>query len=193
VTQSAPLVIGGRYHELLYILIATLISAPHSKAVSVVDFEGRFDLLRLIATPPVIQEGEAAFTTALRRADLDHVHILRLAAGDAEYVANAIAHMEEYMLYAPHCSRDREWWGAVVIGGGLNPAGGTPGGGHVAVIADRRGWLRIDHAEIPQFLDVAVEDAMADRDNRQRAVQETGWVGSSQWGSLVFGRIQKRR
>ncbi|KAK0616533.1 hypothetical protein B0T14DRAFT_434262 [Immersiella caudata] len=191
-TQSAPLAVTGRYHELLYVLIASLIAAPHNKAVSIIDFEGSFELLRLLATPPAIQDGAPTSTNRFRRADLDHVHVLRPAPGDAAHIAGCIASMEEYMLYAPHCSRDREWWGAVVIGGGLNPAGDN-GAGHVCVVTDRKGWLRVQRAEVPQFLDATVESALVDRDSRQWEVEDAGWVGTSPWGSVVLGGAQRGR
>ncbi|KAK0644294.1 hypothetical protein B0T16DRAFT_302765, partial [Cercophora newfieldiana] len=189
-TQSAPLALTGRYHELLYVLIASLISEPHNKAVSIVDFEGSFELLRLFATAPAAQEGSPTVAKSLSRADFDHVHILRPAPGDAAHIASCIATMEKYMLYAPHCSRSREWWGTVVIGGGLSPAGSS-GSGHVSVVTDRKGWMRVERAEVPLFMDATAEGALVDRKNRQRAVEEAGWVGTSPWGSVVFGRGQK--
>ncbi|KAK4452699.1 hypothetical protein QBC34DRAFT_28834 [Podospora aff. communis PSN243] len=191
-TQSAPLALTGRYHELLYVLIASLIAAPHSKSVSIIDFEGSFEILRLLATPLAVQGGSPTTTKRLRRADLDHVHFLRSAPGDAAHVAACVASMEEYMLYAPHCSRDREWWGAVVIGGGLNPAD-TSGAGHVCVVTDRKGWMKVERAEVPPFWDVTVEGALAERENRQQAVEEAGWVASSPWGNVVFGGVHQGR
>jgi hypothetical protein len=187
-TQSASLAVSGRYLELLYVLIATLVCVPHHKTVSVVDFEGRFDPLRLLTT--AVHLGDPTHSvdtrpTTPRRSDLDHVHILRPSRGDATHVAGCVASMEEHMLYGSHCSRTREWWGTVVIGGGLNPAGGA---GHVAAVADWKGWLRVDRVEVPQFLDVGVEEAIADRERRQRAVEEAGWMATSPWGALVFGR-----
>jgi len=197
-TQSASLAVSGRHLELLYVLVATLIAPPHGKAVSIVDFDGRFEPLRLLATAPAIAaptgvaQGRDAPTATtgpnrLSRADLDHVYILHPPRGDAAHVAGCVASVEEYMVYSKHKSRAREWWGTVVIGGGLNPAG-AGGGGQVAVVADWRGWLRVERAEVPPFRDMGVEDAMLDLEERQRAVDEAGWVASSPWGSMVFGR-----
>ncbi|KAK1754052.1 hypothetical protein QBC47DRAFT_385495 [Echria macrotheca] len=190
-TQSAtPLSISGRHHELLYVLVATLIGPPQCKAISVVDFDGRFDVLRLLATVPATSTAKA-----LCRADLEHVYVLSPARGGSAHVARCVASMEEYMVYSAHASREREWWGTVVIGGGLNPAAATTRGrgdghGHVAVTADWKGWLRVERAEVPSFRDMGVEVAMVDREQRERAVDEAGWVGVSAWGSYVFGRNQ---
>ncbi|KAK4040155.1 hypothetical protein C8A01DRAFT_46473 [Parachaetomium inaequale] len=195
-TQSAPLALTGRYRELLYVLVAALIAAPHQKAVAVVDFEGRFDPLRLLATP--VEETAATAPTAaglksratVQRADLDHVHILRPARGSSTHIADCVASIEAYMLYASHRSRGREWWGTVVIGGGLNPAGSAPAAAsaQVAVTADWKGWLRVDRAEVPAFWDTSAEEALADREERQAAVEDAGWIASSPWGGFSIGR-----
>ncbi|KAK3317011.1 hypothetical protein B0H66DRAFT_520197 [Apodospora peruviana] len=205
-TQSAPLAITGRHHELLYVLVATLIAPPFEKAVSIVDFDGRFDALRLLATAPYgdeigvataahseeeqgrIQAVEMSSSNRIvRRSDLDHVYILCPARGDLTHIADCIASMEEYMVYGSHRSRAREWWGTMVIGGGLNPAGGASAG-HVAVTAGWRGWLRVDRAEVPAFSSgMSVEEALADREKRQAAVDDAGWVASCPWGWFTFG------
>ena len=92
---AAVLAVTGRHRELVYALVATLIAAPHEKAVAVVDLEGRFDPLRLLATAPVSAAsapttsrsttgtggggggGGCSTPAAVRPADLDHVHLLR--------------------------------------------------------------------------------------------------------------------
>ncbi|KAK0615195.1 hypothetical protein B0T17DRAFT_619996 [Bombardia bombarda] len=192
-TQSAPLAISGRYYELLYVLVATLIASPHSKAISIIDFEGRFDPLRLLTTSPFEEVATANRPQPkpfLRRADLDHVHILRPVRGSAAHIASCVASVEQYMLYGTHPSRGREWWGTVVIGGGLNPAGSVSAAtsAQVAVTADWKGWLRVERAEIRPFGGVGVEQALADRDRRQAAVDNVSWVASSPWGSFPFRR-----
>ncbi|KAK0708606.1 hypothetical protein B0H67DRAFT_444058, partial [Lasiosphaeris hirsuta] len=178
-THSAPLAITGRHLALLHTLIATLLAAPHRHTVALVDFTARFDPLRLLTS------GHPALT----RADLAHLHIARPARGPPAHTARCVAAMEDHMLYAPHASRARPWWGTVVVGGGLNPAAELPGaaataapGGRVAVTADWKGWLRVDRAEVPAFWDLGVEEALRDREGRQRAVEEAGWVGVSAWG-----------
>ncbi|KAK4098398.1 hypothetical protein N658DRAFT_432030, partial [Parathielavia hyrcaniae] len=194
-TQSAPLALTGRHRELLCVLVATLISPPHDKAVAIVDFEGRFDPVRLLAARPAEEGAPAALTNPVQRADLDHVHILRPARGSVAHVADCVASIEEYMLYGSHRSRGREWWGTVVIGGGLNPAGSASAAAsaQVAVTADWKGWLRVDRAEVPTFWDMSAEEALADREGRQAAVEDAGWVGSSPWGSFTICRREGGR
>jgi hypothetical protein len=199
-TQSAPLALTGRHRELLYVLVATLIRPPHDKAVAIVDFEGRFDPLRLLATRPAQEED--TFTTAplktrptVQRADLDHVHILRPARGSDTHIAACVASMEEYMFYGSHRSRGREWWGTIVIGGGLNPRGSASAAAspQVAVTAAWKGWLRVHRAEVPTFGDMSAEEALADREKRQAAVEEAGWVASSPWGGFLICRREGGR
>ncbi|KAL2162543.1 hypothetical protein VTH06DRAFT_7457 [Thermothelomyces fergusii] len=203
-THSATLALTGRHRELLYVLVAALVSAPHEKAVAIVDFEGRFDPLRLLATP-VVQDTAAAgpasagskpAPAAVRRADLDHVHVLRPARGSASHVAECIRSVERYMLYGSHRSGAREWWGTVVIGGGLNPAGtaAAAASAQVAVTADWKGWLRVDRAEVPTFRwDVSAEEALKDREKRQAAVEDAGWLATSPWGGFSIGRRKMGR
>ncbi|KAK4151289.1 hypothetical protein C8A00DRAFT_17299 [Chaetomidium leptoderma] len=193
-TLSAPLALTGRHRELLYVLVATLITAPHEMAVAIVDFEGRFDPLRLLAT--MVDQAAVTGSTAaeskpratVQRADLDHVHILRPARGSFAHIAECVASIEGYILYGSHRSRGREWWGTVVIGGGLNPAGNASAAAsaQVTVTADWKGWLRVDRAEVPTFWDMTVEEAMADREKRQAAVEDAGWVATSPWGGFTI-------
>jgi hypothetical protein len=187
-----------------------LISPPHEKAVAIVDFEGSFDPLRLLATPVEVQEETATTAataaesnkprTTLQRADLDHVHILRPARGSSTHIADCVASIEAYMLYGSHRSRGREWWGTVVIGGGLDPAGRSASAAasasaqaQVAVTADWKGWLRVDRAEVPSFWGLSAEEALADREKRQAAVEDAGWVVSSPWGGFEIGRREMGR
>ncbi|KAK3305155.1 uncharacterized protein B0T15DRAFT_189956 [Chaetomium strumarium] len=199
-TQSAPLAVTGRHRELLYVLVATLISAPHNKAVAIVDFTGRFEPLRLLATNPLgnantsHETGDAApRRPTVQRADLEHVHIIRARRCGASDAARCVASIKEYMLYGNHRSHDREWWGTVVIGGGLNPAGGVSAAAaaQVAVTADWKGWLRVDRAEVPTFWDMSAEEALADREKRQAAVEDAGWVATSPWGNFTIGRRER--
>ncbi|KAG7286804.1 hypothetical protein NEMBOFW57_009121 [Staphylotrichum longicolle] len=179
-TQSAPLALTGRHRELLYVLIATLVSPPHSKAVAVVDFEDCLDPLQLLTTAPFEQ------STTVQRADLDHVHILRPARGTSTHIAHCVASIEKHMLYGYHQSRSREWWGTIVIGGGLNPAGSVAASAQAAVTADWKGWLRVDRAEVSSFWDTSAEEALAERDKRQAAVEAAGWVATSPWGGFTI-------
>ncbi|KAL2145643.1 hypothetical protein VTI28DRAFT_6701 [Corynascus sepedonium] len=201
-TQSANLALTGRHRELLYVLVATLISAPHEKAVAIVDFEGRFNPLRLLATQPIQDTAATDLASAasksvptVRRADLDHVHILRPARGSFTHIAECVRSIEEYMLYGSHRSGAREWWGTIVIGGGWNPAGtaSATASAQVAVTADWKGWLRVDRPEVPTFWDMSAEEALADRETRQAAVEDAGWLATSPWGGFSIGRREMGR
>ncbi|KXX81418.1 hypothetical protein MMYC01_202651 [Madurella mycetomatis] len=194
-TQSAPLAVTGRHRELLYVLIATLIASPYEKALAIVDFEGRFDPMRLLATAPIECESSTSPTNSdrrprpgVQRADLHHVHILRPARESFRNMADCLTSIEDYMLYGSHRSRCREWWGTVVIGGGLNPAGDVPAAlsSQIAVTAGWKGWLRVDRPEVASFWGRSAEEAVAERDKRQAAVEGAGWMATSPWGSFVI-------
>ncbi|KAK5659011.1 hypothetical protein OQA88_1098 [Cercophora sp. LCS_1] len=180
-TKSPVLALHGRYYELLYPLVATLIAPPHEKAIAIVDFgfgdDGGFEVLRLLATRTATGEG-------LHRGDLEHVYVVRPPPGDAAHVERCVIEVERHMLYGEHKSREREWWGMVVIGGGLFP-GGTRGGHNVVITAGRSGWLRVERAEVEGF-GRGAEEAFRQREGRQRAVEERGWAASSEWGGFVF-------
>ncbi|EGO55930.1 hypothetical protein NEUTE1DRAFT_148323 [Neurospora tetrasperma FGSC 2508] len=212
-TSTATLSISGRHHELLYLLVATLIAPPHRKTVAILDFDGRFDPLRLLATTtPFCSTSTGTSTPSTHRldpSDLDHVHILRpppprrATNAPVPPLHTYLVGMEEYMLYAPHKSREREWWGTIVIGGSTGntttasttSSNNHPAAAQVAVTAGRQGWLRVDRAEVTTtgagaswtFWNKSAEEARAEREERDRAVEEGGWVASSAWGTFVFG------
>ncbi|KAJ4392775.1 hypothetical protein N0V85_006836, partial [Neurospora sp. IMI 360204] len=197
-TSTATLSITGRHHELLYLLVATLIAPPHCKTVAIVDFDGRFDPLRLLATLPFSSTstgtptGTNTSTRPLEPSDLDHVHILRPPRRSNVPLQTYLAGMEEYMLYAPHKSREREWWGSIVIGSSNynNPTtAAAPAAAaqaqiqaqaQVAVTAGWQGWLRVDRAEVTTatgtgawtFWSKSAEEARRGREGRQAAVEE---------------------
>lgn len=84
------------------------------------------------------------------------------------------------MLYdeATRLSRGREFWGTVVIGG---LAAGD-------LTAGWKGWARVDRDAVMGFaLGMSVEEALAQRGTRERAVGEAGWAVSSAFGGFVFG------
>ncbi|KAI1500336.1 hypothetical protein F5X99DRAFT_241924 [Biscogniauxia marginata] len=172
-TQSAPpplLSTSGRYLALLYHLISTLIAAPHNFTVVLVDTENRFDVTRLVAPGSTPAPGYPATLS-----DLKHLHIYRPPRGQ-EQVRAAIAAAEEFMLYGTHGSRDREWWGTVVIGG----TGGD-------INAGWKGWLRVEREEVGGFnVGISVEEALGERNRRQEMVDAAGWVASSRWGSYAW-------
>ncbi|EAA30841.1 hypothetical protein NCU05817 [Neurospora crassa OR74A] len=211
-TSTATLSISGRHYELLYLLVATLIAPPHRKTVAILDLDGRFDPLRLLATttPFCSPPTGTPSTHHLDPSDLDHVHILRpppppCRSNNASVppLHTYLVGMEEYMLYAPHKSREREWWGTIVIGGSTGntttasttSSNNHPAAAQVAVTAGRQGWLRVDRAEVTTtgagaswtLWNKSAEEARAEREERERAVEEGGWVASSAWGTFVFG------
>ena len=106
------------------------------------------------------------------------------------------------MLYGDHQSRDRQWWGTIVVGSsGLSSSATTISSGstskmatsntHADVLTGYKGWLRIDRADqVPGFhMGISAEEALADRDRRMEAVRkgEGKWRASSRWGSYAFG------
>ncbi|KAI5860819.1 hypothetical protein GGS23DRAFT_579056 [Durotheca rogersii] len=135
--------------------------------------------------------------------DLRHVYVYRPPQGQ-EHVRAAVAAASEWMVYGAHGSRAREWWGTVVIGGGSNAPGagasaGANASGAVAgagiasrgdVYADWKGWLRVEREEVPGFPPgISIEEALRDRERRQRVVDAAGWVASSQVGSYAWKDI----
>ncbi|KAJ9156039.1 hypothetical protein NKR23_g1496 [Pleurostoma richardsiae] len=279
-SQSAPLAVSGRHLPLVYLLVATLVAAPHSKAVVVVDVDGRFDVTRVLESVPFEDEqgrrrehqesvaaqpsdslagaagaqatsptkdsdvlargGEgvgadpatttsastSASTAAVRShhddrqqesegvvaaaaatdgghklrvtlKDLQHIHVYRPARGSRYHIGEVIASAEQHMLYGRHGSGSREWWGTVVIGGGSTPSSSisTAAGTATAdVKTGWRGWLRVDREEMRGFgAGMSVEEALADRERRQAAVDESGWVASCVWGGFAFSEAGSRR
>ncbi|KAI8623113.1 hypothetical protein F5Y19DRAFT_482070 [Xylariaceae sp. FL1651] len=172
-TQSAPpphFSVSGRYLPLLYHLISTLIAAPHKYAVAIIDTEGLFDVTRLINPAPAHGSSYPATLS-----DLKHVYVYLPGRGQ-EQVKAAVTAVEEFMLYEPHGSRDREWWGTVVIGG----TGGD-------VNAGWKGWLRVEREDVSGFaMGMSVEEALRERRSRQEAVDSAGWAASARWGRYLW-------
>jgi hypothetical protein len=228
-TQSPSLALTGRYLPLLYALVAALIAAPNNKAVVVIDVEGRFDVTNLLECRPLadannVKQEEDNKAAAARPAqpstntpkvlpsDLQHVYVYKPARGSRTYLNELIASAETYMVYGAHGSRAREWWGTIVIGGGLlknlnaaaaaaeaknnsnanstttTPSSASSHNPSVNVTAGWKGWLRVDRDEVRGFpLGISVEAALAERARRQEAVAAAGWVASSAFGEFVFG------
>lgn len=181
-TQIPSLNLSGRYQPLIYLLIATLITAPQNKAVVVVDADRRFDITRVLhCTPYAGSDGSDGKIVTVTESDLAHIHVYRPAHSSREDIAKVVASAEKFMLYGAHGSRAREWWGTVVIGGG----GGASG--DVAVTAGWRGWLRVDLQDVRGFaVGLSAEEALAERDRRQQAVSDSRWVATSVWGDFEF-------
>lgn len=218
-TQSAPLTLSGRYLPLIYLLVATLLAAPHNKAIVIIDLEASFDITRVLQTAPYRSVSVAERTTSspgspasdaplqqdkpssgnpadrpaathhqrLTVEDLKHVYIYRPTRGSPSHIRDVLTSAEHHMIYASHASISREWWGTIIIGGG-SPT--TLGAGNGDVMTGWKGWLRINRDNVRGFsAGMSIEEALADRDQRQRAVEEAGYTATSAWGGFAFGNV----
>lgn len=214
-TQSAPLSLSGRQLPLIYKLVATLIAAPHSKAVVIVDIDARFDITSVLQCAPYSTSAQTAHPQSTRvpaqqrnvdqkfpglhtdRAtlphgrrvtleDLKHVHVYRTARGSPSHIRDVLTSAEHYMIYSRHASALREWWGSIVIGGG-SPT--TLGSAHADVTTGWKGWLRVDREEVRGFpAGMSLEEALSERDQRQRAANAVGYRASCVWGAFTFDK-----
>ncbi|KAK2062122.1 hypothetical protein LY76DRAFT_506390 [Colletotrichum caudatum] len=173
-TRSAPLAVTGRHLPLIYSLISTLVSPPHNKTVLVLDTEHRFDATRLVCGPDNIRH---VYVHRPARRGIPEQHGVSSAGMGPDQARELVAAAENWMLYGDHTSGSRELWGTVVIG--------AIGAGDVT--AAWKGWLRIDRHSVPGFsLGCSAEEAIADRQRRQDAVDAAPWAASSQWGTFSF-------
>lgn len=116
--------------------------------------------------------------------DLRHVHIYRPARGSSAHIRDVLASAEHFIVYAKHASVAREWWGTIIIGGGSPTALGP---GHADVTTGWKGWLRVNRDDVPGFpLGMSAEEALVDRDQRQRAADSSGYTATCAWGSYNF-------
>jgi len=124
----------GRYHPLLYLLLATLIAPPNNKCVLVVDVDGSFEASKILEATPVSMKPlpphmqpekmprdqwrkvRPPYHRPVLPSDLAHVYVIRPADAREGPLCRAILQAKQYMMYGPHRSRDREFWGTVVIG-----------------------------------------------------------------------------
>lgn len=215
-TQSGPLSLSGRHFPLIYLLVATLIAAPHNKALIIIDVEARFDITRVTQCAPRqavpapagadtaednghtteqqknADQGHRHGTNVLPMVaparqvtldDLEHVYVYRPAHGSPSHIREVLSAAEHHMIYSKHASIAREWWGSIVIGGGSPVVLGP----EAAVTTGWRGWLRVDREEVRGFdLGMSIEEALLDRDRRQRAVNDAGWTANCVWGGYTF-------
>ncbi|PSR77411.1 hypothetical protein BD289DRAFT_377767 [Coniella lustricola] len=184
-TESAPLSLSGRQLPLIYILVAALVSAPQRKAVVVIDLDAKFDITRVL-------QSSAAEGTALRKNDrvtvddLKHVHIYRASRRSPSQIRDVLKSAEHHMVYGKHASTAREWWGTIVVGGGNLAAFGSE---QADVTTGWKGWLRVDRGEVSGFqLGTSVQEALVDRDQRQRAADAAGYKAMCVWGDFSFDR-----
>lgn len=175
-TQAPTLTISGHHLPLIYKLASTLASPPHNFALVIIDLEGRFDATRLScsdADSRHIYVHIAAPPPLVRDTDEDE---------DSDHnVASLVDSASKILLYdrVAASSSGRRWWGTIVIGG--FGAGGD-------VVADRRGWLHVSREQVvePLAAGLTVQEALGQREARQKAAEEAGWVAESRWGSFTF-------
>lgn len=202
VSQTFPpplLSLSGRYLPFLYHLISTLIAAPHNYTITIVDADHRFDVTRLLSDPSA---STAPPTNTARpnpypatKNDLKHVYVYRPArSANQSQVQASLAAAREYMLYAPHASRTRAWWGSVVVGGTTGGFGGPlavdrRGERLVAdVVASWKGWLHVQRQEVPGFgVGMSVEKALGERERRAELVRNRGWEARAREGAYAWG------
>ncbi|KAK8044559.1 hypothetical protein PG993_004583 [Apiospora rasikravindrae] len=194
VSQTFPpplLSLSGRYLPFLYHLVSTLIAAPHNYAITIVDADHRFDVTRLLSDPSATSTAPASATTPspypATKSDLKHIYVYRPArSANQAQVQASLAAAREYMLYAPHASRNRAWWGSVVVGG-------ATGGGEKRLVADVvaswKGWLHVQRREVPGFgVGMSVEEALGERERRAELVRDRGWEARAREGAYAWGR-----
>lgn len=177
-TQAPVLAITGRQLPLILKLASTLASPPHNYALLIIDLDNRFDATRLscsssdarhiyVHRPPQLSTYESSPTSETpQETTVDHLRALVAEAGN-------------FMLYTPSAahSSSRRWWGTIVLGG--------LGAGDI--VAGWKGWLRVNRENVSNFnLGVSAEEALVDRDARQRLVDGAGWTAESQWGGFNF-------
>lgn len=116
--------------------------------------------------------------------DLRHVHVYRPARGSSAYIRDVLESAENFIVYSKHASVAREWWGTIVIGGG-SPT--VLGPGHADVTTGWKGWLRVNRDDVRGFpLGMSAEEALVDRDQRQRAADASGHTATCAWGTFEF-------
>jgi hypothetical protein len=96
-------------------------------------------------------------------------------------VQETIAAVENYLLGGEHKSMVREWVGILV--------NGAQGGD---VMVGWKGWLRVEseREDVPRFgTGLSVEEAMKEREQRQRAVESKGWRAVSEWGDYRWNDV----
>lgn len=116
--------------------------------------------------------------------DLRHIHVYRPARGSPSHIRDVLSSAEHFIIYSKHASVAREWWGTIVIGGASSTALGS---GHADVTTGWKGWLRVDREEVPGFpVGMSAEEALADRDQRQRAAEASEYTATCAWGNFNF-------
>ncbi|KAK8017924.1 hypothetical protein PG991_007114 [Apiospora marii] len=197
VSQTFPpplLSLSGRYLPFLYHLISTLIAAPHNYTITIVDADHRFDVTRLLSDspPPSTRDPPDAARPnpyPATKNDLKHVYVYRPArSANQSQVQASLAAAREYMLYAPHASRARAWWGSVVVGGAAGGFGAAVDGRGGEAGGRRRGELEGLRQEVAGFgVGISVEEALEDRERRAALVRNRRWEARAREGTYAWG------
>lgn len=141
----------------------------------------------LTSSPPHGDRSTRTAATHTRKVtveELKHVHVYRPARGSSSHIRDVLTSAEQHMIYSRHASTAREWWGTIVIGGGSPTAIGP---GHADVTTGWKGWLRVDREEVRGFpVGTSVEEAMSERDQRQRAADAARFTATCVWGGFAF-------
>ncbi|KAJ2903218.1 hypothetical protein MKZ38_010254 [Zalerion maritima] len=187
--NTGPIIsVSGRYLSLVYLLVAVLLAPPLGKAVVVVDVEGRFQVRRILKVASTKfplggpagavgdkqrSGGDGVEETANRdqpqmtndtvsrisTEDLKHLYVYKPTR---EQLKPTLESAEGFMLYGNHGSKGREWWGTIVIGGGV-------GDGDIS--CGWRGWLRVEGERVEPFQEgISVQEALQLRKERHAQV-----------------------
>lgn len=199
-THSVPLGIRGRYWPLLYLLLATLIAPPNNKCVLVVDCDGGFEVSRILESTPVSmlplpphmqpkdmssdqrEKVHPPYHRSVLPSDLAHVYVVRPGDTREGPLCRAILSAKQYMTYGQHRSRDREFWGTVVIGAD------DPGADVDVVCGTMRCWLKVERQCVPGLGARGV--GSYEEGLRKRAEHETDRASTPLTARCVWGRFK---
>jgi hypothetical protein len=203
-THRVPLGIRGRYFPLLYLLLATLIAPPNNKCVLVVDVEGKFEVSKILEHTPVSMRPlspdkqpknmskeqrrrlKPPYHRPVLPSDLAHVYVVRPPDEREGPLCRAILQAKQYMMYGAHGSRDREFWGTVVVG-----ADDPGGGADVDVVCGTmKCWLKVVREQpVWTFGGEGVGSYAGALRHRARREAERGFIGPLT-ARCVWGRFR---
>lgn len=181
--------------RLVYALLATLLGRPLERAVVVVDCEDKFEADRVLLTEPIalissqlrtegillgkelLNESSEMGEVEIQEQDLQHLYIYKVAR---ENVHETLKVIDEFMVYGDHSSKNRQWWGVLVIGG---PAVG--GDLHFS----RKGWLHVQRVAAEGFEGIGVCEALQQRERRNDMLNNKGYIGRSKMGDVFLGDL----
>ncbi|KAK8120617.1 hypothetical protein PG999_004737 [Apiospora kogelbergensis] len=197
ISQTFPpplLSLSGRYLPFIYHLVSTLIAAPLKYTVTIIDVDHHFDVTRLLSDSSTSPSTSTPLNATnpnsypATRNDLKHIYVYRPARGaNQSQIRASLAAAREYMLYAPHASRNRAWWGSVVVGGTSGGFGGpgVDGRGERLVADVITSWR--GRQEVPGFgVGMSVDEALGERERRAELVRNRGWEARAREGVYAW-------